>query len=130
MFTSYILMTESLRLHSQAMPKRPESKFPPLCDPDLFNLKRSQISFFSFLFFECDLSLTSVKVEFSVNLKHSGLPFVIIVDRKDVSLNRTWRTALVVLFGWAGAGRDWTSVIFRKKQGFSLNTQLSASNAE
>lgn len=127
MFTSYILMTEPLRLHSQAMPKRPESKFPPLCDPDLFNLKRSQISFFSFLFFECDLSLTSVKVEFSV---HSRLLFVIIVDRKDVSLNQTWRTALVVLFGWAGAGRDWTSAIFREKQGFSLNTQLSASNAE
>lgn len=73
MFTSYILMTEPLRLHSQAMPKRPESKFPPLCDPDLFNLKKSQISFFSFVFFECDLSLTSVKAEFSVNLKHIAI---------------------------------------------------------
>lgn len=61
-------------------------------------------------------------MEFSVNLKHSGLPFVIIVDKKDVSLNQTRRTALVVLFGGAGAGRDWTSGIFREKQGFSLNT--------
>lgn len=43
-------------------------------------------------------------MEFSVTLKHSGLPFVTIMHKKDASQHQMWRTASTVLVRGGGQG--------------------------